>query len=56
METIDRLTGELAGKGLDKDTEETLNAVSDLLLMSKFKAAAEKIDELFERFRSGEHA
>jgi HPt (histidine-containing phosphotransfer) domain-containing protein len=43
METIDRATGELADKGLDQETRETLDAVSDLLLMAKFKAAAAKI-------------
>jgi signal transduction histidine kinase/DNA-binding NarL/FixJ family response regulator len=46
MEAIDRLTGELERKNLDKETEELLGLVSDLLLVSKFKAASEKIDEL----------
>jgi HPt (histidine-containing phosphotransfer) domain-containing protein len=49
METIDRITGELAAQGLDTETTELLEAVSDLLLVSKFKAAAEKIDEYSER-------
>jgi CheY-like chemotaxis protein/HPt (histidine-containing phosphotransfer) domain-containing protein len=51
MEAIDRVTGELAGKGLDAETTETLDAVSDLLLVSKFKAAVEKIDELLNKIR-----
>jgi CheY-like chemotaxis protein len=53
MEAIDRITGELAGKGLDAETTEMLNAVSDLLLVSKFKAAAEKIDELLSKSGEG---
>jgi signal transduction histidine kinase/CheY-like chemotaxis protein len=46
MESIDRVTGELERKNLDKEAEEVLGVVSDLLLVSKFKAASEKIDEL----------
>jgi CheY-like chemotaxis protein len=49
METIDRVTGELADNVLDTETGETLNAVSDLLLGAKFKAAAAKIDELLSK-------
>jgi signal transduction histidine kinase/HPt (histidine-containing phosphotransfer) domain-containing protein/AmiR/NasT family two-component response regulator len=48
IEAIDRITAELTGKGLDKETRETLDAISDLLLVSKFKAASAKLDELFE--------
>jgi CheY-like chemotaxis protein len=47
MEAIDRITGELAGKELDTETEEILDAVSDLLLVSKFKAASAKLNEFF---------
>jgi CheY-like chemotaxis protein len=43
MEVIDRIIGELTDKELDKEARETLNAVSDLLLLSKFKAAVAKI-------------
>jgi CheY-like chemotaxis protein len=46
METMDRFTGELNNKNLDATAREALNAVSDLLLLAKFKAAIEKIDEL----------
>jgi HPt (histidine-containing phosphotransfer) domain-containing protein len=45
MEAIDRLIGELMGKGLDKKTINTINAVSDLLLLSRFKDAAERLME-----------
>jgi CheY-like chemotaxis protein len=45
MEAMDRVSGELTDKGLDKETAETLDAVSDLLLVSKFKAASAKIDD-----------
>jgi HPt (histidine-containing phosphotransfer) domain-containing protein len=47
MEAIDRATGELADKGLDTETAETLDAVSDLLLVSKFKAASAKLNDFF---------
>jgi signal transduction histidine kinase/CheY-like chemotaxis protein/HPt (histidine-containing phosphotransfer) domain-containing protein len=46
MEAVDRITGELAGKELDTETEEKLNTVSDLLLVAEFKAAAAKLDEI----------
>jgi CheY-like chemotaxis protein len=45
MEAIDRITGELSGKKLDKGTLETLNAVSDLLLVGKFKQAVLMIEQ-----------
>jgi HPt (histidine-containing phosphotransfer) domain-containing protein len=46
METMDRFTKELNNKNLDKKAGETLDAVSDLLLLAKFKTAIAKIDEL----------
>jgi signal transduction histidine kinase/CheY-like chemotaxis protein/HPt (histidine-containing phosphotransfer) domain-containing protein len=46
MEAIDRVTGELTEKNLDKEARETLDAVSDLLLVAKFKQAVTVIDTL----------
>jgi signal transduction histidine kinase/CheY-like chemotaxis protein len=46
MRSIERVSGELLDKGLDKETEEILNTVSDLLLVAEFKAAAAKLDEI----------
>jgi CheY-like chemotaxis protein len=44
MEATDRVTGELAHTNLDKAAKETLDAVSDLLLLSKFKQAVKKLE------------
>jgi CheY-like chemotaxis protein len=48
MESMDRLTEELIRKNLNKETAETVNTVSDLLLVSKFKAAAEKLEKFLK--------
>jgi HPt (histidine-containing phosphotransfer) domain-containing protein len=48
VDAMDRLMAELAGKKLDTETEKMLNAVSDLLLVSKFKKAITMIDELLK--------
>jgi HPt (histidine-containing phosphotransfer) domain-containing protein len=53
MEAIDRITGELTNKALDKGTKETLDAISDLLLVSNFKAAGAKIDEFTDKQETG---
>jgi CheY-like chemotaxis protein len=46
MESIDRVTGELGHKNLDKNTREALDSVSDLLLLAKFKQALSILDTL----------
>jgi CheY-like chemotaxis protein len=46
MAAIDRLTGDLMDKGLDTETEEMLNTVSDLLLLANFKQAVTAIDTI----------
>jgi CheY-like chemotaxis protein len=46
MEAIDRITGELGQKNLDKGAQKTLDAVSDLLLVAKFKQAVTIIETL----------
>jgi signal transduction histidine kinase/CheY-like chemotaxis protein len=48
MAEIDRVTGELAAKGLDKNTEEALNSISDLLLVAKFKQALAETENLLK--------
>jgi HPt (histidine-containing phosphotransfer) domain-containing protein len=48
IESIDLITEKLTDKRLDKKTKQTLDAVSDLLLMSKFKQAAEEINTLLK--------
>jgi CheY-like chemotaxis protein len=46
IEAIDRVTGELGRKNLDKKIRETLDGISDLLLMAKFKQALAVLDIL----------
>jgi len=48
MESIDHVTEELAHKNLSKETKETLDAVLELLLVGKFKAAIIKIDTVLK--------
>jgi CheY-like chemotaxis protein len=50
IEAIDRAAEELAHKKLDKETTGILNAVSDLLLVSKFKAALDTVNALLEDY------
>jgi CheY-like chemotaxis protein len=44
MEAIDRLTGELGDKNLGKEAKDALDAISDLLLLSKFKQAVKELE------------
>jgi CheY-like chemotaxis protein len=48
MEEIDRVTGELSAKGLNKSTEEALNVISDLLLVAEFKQALAETKNLLK--------
>jgi HPt (histidine-containing phosphotransfer) domain-containing protein len=47
-DALNRLMAELAGKELDQETEKTMNAISDLLFVSKFKRAIAMIDEVLK--------
>jgi HPt (histidine-containing phosphotransfer) domain-containing protein len=49
IEAIDRVTGELAGTRLDKETKKKLDAVSDLLLIAEFEEAITALDSLLKK-------